>query len=627
MDRDAQLADVLAEFARTMVTDFPIDAILDHLVERIVHVLPITAAGVTLMTKTSNPRFIAASNDSALALEQLQSSLGNGPCVMAYESGEAVVVTDIANDERFPDFSPRAADVGLVGAFAFPLRHNDGRLGALDLFRDEAGPLDEWAMSAAQTLADVAAAYLVNAQGRQEGIESTEVLRNSTLHDPLTGLPNRVMLQERLGHAAERARRTHATAGVLFADLDDFKQVNDTYGHTVGDALLVAVAHRLTGVLRPGDTIARVSGDEFVVLCEDLATIEAVEIVAARVTGAFDEPFTVSADGSGLIHILITASVGIAFAGHADAIGMQLIRDADVAMYQVKRKGGATYQVVDVTEAAEAADHVELQRDLRKAVSAQELGLAYQPIVRVSDGEVIGAEALLRWVHPTRGPIPAMATVAMAEERDLIQDIGRWVLERSVRDRSRWLHDCPGQPLDLAINVSPREVMSAGFATSVARALELAQMEPAALILEMTETIFLEDTERAMSVLADLKTIGVRLALDDFGTGYSSLGYLRQFPVDIVKIDRSFIADIGVEPTGGAIVAAVTDLAHVLGLRVTVEGVETPHQLDEVATFGCDSAQGYLYARPMSPDDFARALAAEPSRTLRLPAVDVADHP
>ena len=261
----------MGEFARTMLTDFPVQAILDRLVERIVDVLPVTAAGVTLISEGREPRYVSASDAAALTLEKLQSSLGQGPCVSAYESGEAVTVPNLAVDGRFPDFVTAAAATGVAAVFAFPMRHNDGRLGALDLYRDTTGALEPWSMSAAQTLADVAAAYLLNAQARELSAEGAAALRMTALHDPLTGLPNRTMLQMRLDHVAERASRSHLRAAVLFADLDEFKQVNDAHGHPVGDALLIAVSRRLSGLLRPGDTLARVSGVEFVILCEDLS--------------------------------------------------------------------------------------------------------------------------------------------------------------------------------------------------------------------------------------------------------------------------------------------------------------------------------------------------------------------
>jgi diguanylate cyclase (GGDEF)-like protein len=329
MATDLELSEVLSEFARTMLTDFPIQAILDHLVRRIVEVLPITAAGVTLISSASDLRFVAASDDSALRFERLQSELGEGPCIAAYESGEAVAVADLRADGRFPRFGPRALEEGLIAVFTFPLRHGDGQLGALDLYRDSAGAMDSAAMDAAQTLADVAAAYLLNAQRRAELSEAAERSRKRAMHDELTGLPNRGLLLERLNHAVLRGRRSGKLAAVLFADLDNFKAVNDAHGHRVGDELLVAVAGRLAAVLRPGDTLARLSGDEFVILCEDLDDPSQVDAIAARVIGALTAPFPVAA-----ARVEVTASVGIAFSGRGDQLAENILDDAVSAMYQ-----------------------------------------------------------------------------------------------------------------------------------------------------------------------------------------------------------------------------------------------------------------------------------------------------
>ncbi len=270
MVNEDKLSSVLSEFARTLITDFPIQGILDHLVERIVEVLPVTSTGVTLISPGMAPRYIAASDESALRFERLQTDIGQGPCLVAYASGEAVSIPDLGADDRFPRFAPAALAAGLAAVFTFPLRHGDGRLGALDLYRDTPGELDPHDMDAAQTMADVAAAYLLNAQARDEARATSERFHHDALHDPLTGLANRVLLQERLEHASERRKRSHANAAILFADLDWFKQVNDTHGHQIGDELLIAVAHRLANLVRSGDTLARFSGDEFVFLCEDL---------------------------------------------------------------------------------------------------------------------------------------------------------------------------------------------------------------------------------------------------------------------------------------------------------------------------------------------------------------------
>ncbi|MDQ1463678.1 MAG: hypothetical protein QOC73_619, partial [Actinomycetota bacterium] len=440
-----KLAALLSDFARTLLTDFPIQAILDRLVERITEALPVDAVGVTLISPGTAPHYIAASNGAALTYERLQTEYSEGPCRLAYESGEAVIVPDLSVENRFPRFAGAALSAGLGAAFAFPLRHNDGRLGALDLYRDSPGPLAASDLEIAQTLADVTAAYVLNAQARELAHETSDRFRESALHDPLTGLANRLLLQQRLEHAAQRAKRSKTDAAVLFADLDRFKAINDTYGHQVGDELLIAVAQRLAQLVRPGDTLARVSGDEFVFLCEDLRTADDIETLAARIDEALSLPFSVSGQ-----QITMSASVGMAYAGPGEEIDQQLVADADIAMYQAKRKGGAAHQVIDLREAHQTADRHTLEQELHTAFAGQHLDVAYQPIVRIGDRMLTGAEALLRWTHPERGPIRTLDMIGIAEDNGLIIPLGAWVLERACTDHGRWLRRNPRTALDLA---------------------------------------------------------------------------------------------------------------------------------------------------------------------------------
>ena len=597
MEIERRLSDVLSEFARTLVTDFPIQAILDHLVVRIVDVLPVSAAGVTLIAPGSDPHYIAASDDAAMRFEQLQTVLGEGPCLVAYEKGEAVVVPDLRADDRFPNFASRAIEEGLVAVFTFPLRHDDHQLGALDLYCNSAGPMNEGAMTAAQTLADVAAAYLLNAQARSDLRDSSERARESALHDALTGLPNRTLLVQRLVHAILRCRRSEKLVAILFADLDRFKTINDTYGHHVGDELLVAVAARLTELLRPGDTLARLAGDEFVILCEDLQDTSQVEPLATRIDAALAEAFVLSG-----IEVQVSASVGIAFAGRGDDVPEQILQDADTAMYQAKRKGGARHGIVDVGEQRLADNRATLNRDLRGALARRELRTDYQPIVATADGRITGVEALLRWVHPIRGIVPPATIVPLAEQSGLIIEIGRWVLMQACLDLHRWQRHDFDRGIEMCVNISAPQLMAPDFASSVAEVLTETRTAPELLTLEMTESVFIQDSDRALIVLNDLKHLGVKLALDDFGTGYSSLSYLKQFPVNIVKIDRAFIADLGLEPTSRLIVSAIVRLAHSLHMTVVAEGIESANQFDEVVALDCDSYQGYFFARPTSAD-------------------------
>jgi diguanylate cyclase (GGDEF)-like protein len=599
MVQQKALAAVLSDFARTLATDFPIQGILDHLVERIVDVLPITAAGVTLIRPDENPHYIAASNADALRFEQMQTEFDEGPCLDAYRTGEAVAVPDLATDGRFRRFGPPAVAAGLAAVFTFPLRSAGGRLGALDLYRDTPGELAAEDLEAAQTLADVAAAYLLNAQARDEASSASDRFRHSALHDPLTGLPNRLLLQQRLEHAALRGSRSRSMAAILFADLDGFKRVNDTHGHQVGDQLLLAVAQRLTHLIRPGDTLCRYAGDEFVFLCEDVQTQADAEQLATRVDAAFAHPFQLDE----VLELTVTASIGMAFAGPGEDITDQLLVEADTAMYQAKRRGGAAHQLIDLREASVAAIRRDLETDLRAALERGQLALAYQPIVRSGDSVVTGLEALLRWCHPERGQVDADTVIQLAEGSGLISKIGSWVLMQACRDHAAWPRH--GRQPDLAINISPRQLMAPAFLSTVTSVVTRAEMDPTSLILEITENVLIDDLDRATTILDDLRTLGIRIALDDFGTGYSSLSYLRRLPIDIVKIDQSFIADIGQTPSGSAMISAVTDLAHLVGLTVVAEGVETQQQRDIVRAAGCELAQGYFYAYPQPASTIA----------------------
>ena len=592
MAREARLlSDVLSDFARTMGTDFPIQGILDQLVQRIVEVLPVTGAGVRLVGPGIDPGYVAASNRSALHFERLQSELDEGPSLVAQETGTAVVVPDLRAQHDFPTFGPLALDAGVVAVFTFPLRNGDAQLGALDLYRDTPGLLDLATMTAAQTLADVAAAYLLNAQARADLQDSSDRSRASLLHDPLTGLPNRILLLERLEHALLRGRRSGTIAAVLFANLDEFTLVNDTHGHRVGDELLVAAAERLGGQLRPADTLARLSGDEFAILCEDLVETAEVDAIAARICAALGEPFVLSTG-----RVDTTASIGIAVADESHHLPEDLLHSAELAMYQAKRKGGARHQIIDMGEQRLVNERVSLQRDLRQACVRDELLLEYQPIVGTVDRRIIGVEALVRWLHPSRGLVSPATLVPLAEQSGTITAIGRWVLEQACQGGST----SAGGALPVSANVSAYQLMSPDFAATVEDVLRSTDTDPGLVTLEVTESVFLQDSQRALVVLSDLKRLGVTLALDDFGTGYSSLSYLKRFPVDVVKIDRGFVADLGKDHATRAIVSSVVDLAHALGLTVVAEGVETVRQHEEVQDLGCEACQGYYFARPMS---------------------------
>jgi diguanylate cyclase (GGDEF)-like protein len=606
--QEQDLSEVLGEFARTMVTDFPIQAILDRLVERIVQIVPVTAAGVSLINPAGTPRYAAASDHFARQYEQLQSELNEGPSLLAWRTAEQVTVHDFRTETRFPIFAPRALEAGLRASFTFPLRHGQHQLGALDLYRMAPGPLSTEALRTATTLADVTAAYLVNAQAREDLLALSTQTRHAALHDALTGLPNRILLTDRLGHAFARSRRSGKAAALLYVDLDQFKAVNDTYGHGVGDALLVGVAGRLTDVLRPHDTLARLAGDEFVVLCEDLDTAAQANGIGARLRTALAEPFTVAG-----YTLTIGASVGIAYADrNAGYDPDQLLHEADMAMYAAKRDGRRNLRSLQTS-----GPLVDLQRDLGDARQRGEFHLVYQPIVATVDGSVTGVEALLRWTHPVHGPVAPDVFIPLAEEFDLIDDIGRWVLQQACEQARRWHRR--GLELSMSVNISVCQLMSPVFAGTVADVLRNTGIDPAQLILEMTESVFVRAGERALVILTELKQLGVLLALDDFGTGCSSFSYLQHFPIDVVKVDRTFITELGFDTASDTIVGAVVTLAHDLHLAVVAEGIETTQQHQGVAALGCDLCQGYYFATPQSPTDIDEMLQGSPDRLVLLP--------
>ena len=612
MGEDGRLAAALSNFARTVVSDLPAPRILDQLVDRIMDVVPVTGAGATLMSRGRAPRHAAASSAAAMRWERLQTEVGEGPCRLAHDTGRSVSAPDLATDDRFPAFTPPALADGLAGAFAFPLQQGGTRLGVVSLYSDTPGPLDAAGRLAANTLVDVASAYVANAQAREQAQRRADRFRTSSLYDGLTGLPNRTLMQQRLEHATRRAERSHSYSGLLFIDLDQFKSVNDTYGHEVGDHLLRAVADRLSSIVRPGDTVARMYGDEFVFLCEDLHSAEEVEAVAARVVRAFTQPFVLTAaDG---LRLTVSASVGLAYAGPGEAVSTRLIVDADKAMYQAKHLGGGSHQLIDLRERRPVGRGHDAAPGpvLRRRAGPAGPGLPAHRAHRGRGAGRRGGAAALD--GPQRGPVSPVTMVHLAEQNGLIVQMGAWALRRACADHSALRTRYPDSGLELSVNVSAHQLMAPGFSASVGAILAETGMDPGALILEMTEGVLIDDADGAMTVLTDLTALGVRLALDDFGTGYSGLSYLRQYPVDIVKIDRGFIADIGRRRSGTAIIDAVTNLAHVLDLSVTAEGIETSAQRDEVAAVGCDHAQGYYYADPMAHRDLTGLFTAAAGR-------------
>ena len=436
-------------------------------------------------------------------------------------------------------------------------------------------------------------------------------LKHAATHDPLTLLPNRTLLLDRLHVALRRSQRTKRMVAVLFLDIDHFKVVNDSLGHGTGDQLLVHLAGQLSDALRPGDTVARFGGDEFVVLCEDLGGPADAVRIAERIDAGLREPFVT--DGS---EVFVTVSIGIALAADATVDAESIVRDADAAMYQAKERGRDRFEMFDPKMRNGAVDRLDIESSLRRAIERDELRTHYQPKVSLETGKIVGVEALLRWQHPDQGLLePSDADfIRVAEDTGLIVPIGAWVLGETFRQVSAWEEQIPHTSgLFACVNLSWIQLNDPGLVDELAAMIRETGIDPGHVDLEMTESVLLEDVAACQETLARLKDLGVKIVVDDFGTGYSSLSYLQQFPVDLLKVDRSFVA--GMETGNGdrAIVEAVVGLAHTLGLEAIAEGVETPEQLAQLRDLGCEYAQGYLIAPPQSAEAIEALLEADPT--------------
>ncbi len=424
---------------------------------------------------------------------------------------------------------------------------------------------------------------------------ATEELRHRALHDPLTGLPNRALIMDRAEHLLARNRRAGTEGAALFIDLDGFKNVNDTLGHEVGDRLLAAVAERLRGALRDADTLGRIGGDEFVVLIDGGDFASGPELVAERLVEVMREPFEIEGVGTPLT---LTLSVGVAKGDRASA--MELLRDADVALYEAKASGSNGFAVFDSEMQSEASHRIQLELDLRSALERGEFRLVYQPIYDLDRLVITGVEALLRWEHPTQGTIPPAEFIPILDRTGQIRAVGRWVLEESTRRVREWSRS--GQALDLSVNVSARQLEDDRIIEDVRRALERSRLDPARLTLEITETALARGAEATAQRLRRLKELGVRIAVDDFGTGYSSLAYLRQLPVDCLKIDRTLTDGISSSPQSHALIDTLVQLGHDLGLETFAEGIEEPGQIDHLRSQHVTTGQGFWFSAPLEPE-------------------------
>jgi len=453
----------------------------------------------------------------------------------------------------------------------------------------------------------------VRMAGSQSDITQRKVaedhLQHDAFHDSLTDLPNRALLIDRLRHAVLRAkRRSDAQFAILFLDIDGFKFVNDSLGHQMGDQLLIAISRRLEACVRDGDTVSRLGGDEFIILVEEMESAEDVFNLAERILEVLQSQFLL--DGHELI---VTASIGIALGGPDIQSAEDLVRNADIAMYQAKSRGKAVYVVFDEAMHAQAVSRLQLDTDLRQAVNRHELRVHYQPIVSLRNGRVKSFEALLRWNHPDRGMVSPDEFVPLAEETKLILPIGLWVFRSAAEQLRKWqARFWTTPPLSMSVNLSCRQFAQPDLVYQVERLLLDTGIDPRCLKMEITESAIMEHVESAWSALMKLKALGIKLVMDDFGKGYSSLSYLHQFPFDTLKIDHSFISRIGPGGENTEIVRTIISLAQVLGLDVVAEGVETANQMVQVRDLGCHFGQGYFFSRPLTAEAATELLDTSP---------------
>ncbi|HEX2825533.1 MAG TPA: EAL domain-containing protein [Burkholderiales bacterium] len=539
--------------------------------------------------------------DAAIARTELEPRPdGTGLASRAFWAKKPVWITDIGAASDFRR-KAHAVEAGLHAGFAFPLLRGSHALGVMEFFHRDAGDPNPVLVNIAEAIGSEVGQYLVRTQAE-------EAVKFMAMHDALTKLPNRAMFSERLASAIANAERHARTLAVLFIDLDRFKLINDTLGHEAGDYVLGECSRRLTDSLRAGDTVARLGGDEFVVLLEEVDDPVYVGSVSQKLIDALAAAFMIGGK-----EYRVTASIGVSAYPQDGSNPETLLKNADIAMYRAKERGRNGFEFYSAHLSNDAIERLSLESGLRRAIERDELELYYQPQIEACTGRIVGMEALVRWRHPQLGVLPPARFIRIAEENGLIVPLGDWVLHTACRAHREWQakHIAPPR---IAVNLSPRQFLHAGLVKDTLRVLESSGCRPSYLELEITESMVMHDPAGAAAVIEELKELGVRIAMDDFGTGYSSLAHLKRFPIDTLKIDRSFISDLPGDAGNMAITDAIIAMARTLHLTVIAEGVETRPQFELLRRLGCDEVQGYYFSAPV-PWAEATVLLTEASST------------
>jgi diguanylate cyclase (GGDEF)-like protein len=537
----------------------------------------------------------------SLKLTWADTEHGRGPTGTAIRSGVTDVNQDYQTNPRMAPWREKGLAQGFRSSIALPLRNRKRVFGALTIYSADTGAFGPEEVRLLEELATDLAYGIETLRTRAQHAEAEQKLEFLAHHDVLTGLPNRLLLRDRFDQAAALADRDQTGVAVLFLDLDNFKQVNDTLGHNYGDQLLVRVVERLHNHLRDTDTISRQGGDEFIVLLPHLNDLAIIGGIAHNIVEAFAEPFEIE-------HFSINTSfsIGISLFPNDGREFDALLKNADTALYQAKDSGRDTYRFFSEKMNLDAEEQLYLQGQLRNAVKNEEFLLHYQPQIDIASGRIIGAEALVRWQHPELGLIPPSKFIPLAERSGVVIPMGEWVLNEACRQARIWQEN--GQLLVIAVNLSALQFKRGNLLETVAKALKQSGLAANQLELELTESILLQDIDAAIKTLHSLKEMGVKLSIDDFGTGYSSLSYLKRLAVNKLKIDQSFVRDLAESADSAAIVRAIIQLGHTLQLTVIAEGVETESQLAFLRDHGCDEIQGYLFSRPIPAAEFIQLL-------------------